>query len=329
MAGHKSDGAGNLVADAEDLDLMMGSLPPIRGTWYFVDPTSGLAAKNGLTPGSAKATFKDAYDLCTSGAGDGVVLMSAGTTAAGCTSYLSAVLDFSKHGVTVIGLSSGTKLYGRARIANLSTAVNLAYLIKVSGSNNRFVNVNMFNGGSDAAALGCLWITGHRNRFENCHFVGAGHATPAAETGTYDLLLDGGQENTFVECAFGTDTIIRAAASGNIRVDGGAWRNRFYDCEVISYSATAGKGHVLVVDATAFSGWMLFKGCSFLNWNENGVNLVDAALIGTKPNSGQIAFNDCGFFGFTAVEGAGMSGCGFVANSAAVASGAGGLATSV
>jgi hypothetical protein len=325
MAKIKTDGYGNYKADAAERDLILGSLPAIRGAWYFVDPTSGLAANDGLSPGSAKATIVDAYDLCASGAGDGIVLMSAGTTTAGCTSYLSAAIAWSKHGITVVGLSSGTRMGSRARIANAAAAVALTHLITVSGNNNRFVNVHMWNGGSDVAAVGCLIVSGLRNAFENCHFVGAGHATPAV--GACDLKIDGGEENTFERCTFGTDSIIRAAANGNIAFDGGGWRNRFYDCDIVSHSDTAGKGAIISADATAFSGVQVFARCRFLNWNVNGIGTSDSAFIGTKPNSGNILIDSCSLVGWAAWDSVAGNDTVYIANSHAVASGAGGIAT--
>lgn len=329
MARTKSDGYGNYEASADDLDKMIGALPPIRGTWFFVDPTSGLAANDGLTPGSAFASISSAYAACTDGQGDGICLMSAGTSAAGTTSYLSSVLTWAKSGITVYGLSSGTRKYGRARIANATATTNIANLITMSGSNNRFVNVHMFNGGSNVASVGCLKVSGNRNAFENCHFIGAGHATPAAAVGAYDLEIDGGQENTFERCTFGTDTIIRAAANANIRFDGDAWRNAFYDCDVLCYSETSGKGAIMSVDATGLDGFQTFSRCRFMAWKPNGLGALTAAIIGTKPNSGQILLDSCSLVGWAAWGASGMSGAFYVANSDATASGAGGIATTV
>ncbi len=326
MAKRKTDGYGNYIGDSEDRDLIMGSLPPIRGTWYFVDPTSGLAAKDGLSPGSAKASLEEAYALCTSGAGDGICVFSAGTASAGTTSYLSDTITWSKHGITVFGVSSGARKFGRARVSNLSTATNLAALITVSGDNNSFYNVHLFNGGSDAAALGALKVTGNRNHFENCHFIGAGHATPAAAAGAYDVMIDAGQENNFERCTFGTDTIIRGA-NGNIVFDGEAWRNSFYDCDIICYSETAGKGAIKSADATAFSGVQTFSRCRFTAWKPNGLGSLTSAFIGTKPNSGQILMDSCSLLGWAAWDSVGANDTVYVANSHAVASGVGGIAT--
>lgn len=327
MAKRKTDGFGNYIADAEDRDLILGSLPPIRGTWYFVDPKDGLAANDGLSPGSAKANITEAYALCTDGAGDGIVLFSAGTTSADTTSYLSAVLAWAKSGITVYGVASGSRVFGRARISNTSTVVNLANLITVSGSNNRFENVSFFNSGSNVAAVGCVKVSGHRNAFINCHMVGAGHATPAAAVTANDLTIDGGQDNSFERCVFGTDTIIRAAANGNIVFDGTAWRNNFYDCDVICYSATAGKGAIKSADADAFSGFQIFARCRFMAWKDNGLGALTSAFIGTKPTSGQILMDSCSLVGWAAWDSVGANDTVYVSNSDATASGAGGIAT--
>lgn len=377
-----------------------GGLPVIRGEWYFVDPTSGTATAGGGADNPVNS-IEFAYDLCTSGAGDGIVLLSAGTTSAGTTSYLDELITWSKHAITVIGVAAPTRMSQRARIASktrttgsLTTiafptattitdsasgfltagfevgqtiyidatdATNdgaatitgvtagtitcsastftvqtaavagatvivtyLDHLIEVSGDNNAFYNIHMGNFGANALDVGCLKVSGNRNYFGNCHFYGAGHATPAATTGANDLFLNGAQEYTFESCTFGSDTIIRAAANGNIIYDDGCWRGRFYDCDIVSYSATAGHGAINSIDAGSMSGVDIFSGCRIINWKPNGAGALTAAQIGTAPTSGHFLFDSCTFFGYTAV---GASGTVYVGNSDATASGAGGLST--
>lgn len=212
-----------------------------------------------------------------------------------------------------------------------ATTVNsyCAELITVSGNNNAFYNLHLGNYSSDALALGCVKVTGSRNYFGGCHFIGAGHATPGAVATAYDVEINAGQENTFEKCVFGTDSVLWAAASGAIRFDTNAWRTRFYECEILKYSATAGQGAINVVDATGCDGVQLFKRCTFILWNENGIGFSTAAVIGTKPNSGQLLFDGCTDLGWTAWGATGMSGCIYIANSDATASGAGGIATTV
>jgi hypothetical protein len=373
----------------------------IKGTWYYVDPKSGAAGNDGLSRTTALDTLRSAYDKCVDGAGDGVVLLSAGTTTAHTTSYLKYTLAWAKSGITVLGAAAPTRMYGRARVANkevtttssdISQAANainrvtgsfitdgwvvgmtgktadsgsnngatftvtgvqalslsisetfnvqaagsvgscvmtsyIPALLIVSGSNNAFINVHFGNFGSSALSLGAVKVTGARNYFGNCHLVGAGHATPAADAGAYDVEINAGEENTFERSVFGTDSIIRAAANGNIRFDGIAKRNFFVDCDIMAQSETSGKGAILSANATSFQGVQTFARCRFTNWNTNGIGNSASAFIGTKPNSGAILIDACSLVGWTAWDSVGGNDMVYIANSAAVATGGGGLAT--
>jgi hypothetical protein len=382
--------------------------PAIRGTWYYVDPYGGANVNDGLQINSAVADLNTAYNLCGDGAGDGIILLSGGTTSANTTSYLKQTLLWSKTGITVVGVSSGTRVFGRARIANkevtttssvIAEAANtftrdsgsfltdgwvigmkgsvansgsnnaatftvtnvtdlvmtfsetfnvqskaqvgsdvitssIATLITVSGNNNSFNNVHVGNFSTNGASTGCLKVTGSRNAFNGCHFIGAGHATPAATAGANDLELVG-DENTFARCTFGDDTIIRASTNGNILLNGtgtgtgNGWRNRFYDCDIFSYSATAGKGAIKSGGANSCNGFIVFSRCRFFNWTPNGLTLLTSAFIGTKITSGQLLMDGCSLVGWSAWDSVAANDNVYIGNSAAVASGAGGIATSV
>lgn len=330
MARSKSDGYGNYQASADDLDKMIGALPPVLGTWFFADPKSGASGNNGLAPGGAKSNFFDAEALMVDANGDGLVQFSRGNTSADTTSYVTAAKDISKSGSYFKGIDSGNVMYGRARIANDTATLNLAKILTVSGSNNLFEGLHVGNFGSNAAAVGCLEVTGHRNHFKSCHFIGAGHATPAAVATAFDVKVNGAQETFFEDCVFGTDTIIRAAANANLVFDGGAWRTRFKNCIFISYSATAGHGMISLADADAISGFQMFENCKFLNWTPNGLTELTSVVIGTKATSGQLYFdNKSEYAGFGAWGAAGMSGCIYTGSVAPTASAGGGKAVTI
>lgn len=384
-----------------------GPLPFIRGKWYFVDPYQGSNTSAGLSVEDAVADLPTAYGLCISGDGDGIVVVSGGDSSSETTSYLDSELDWSKHGITVVGVAAPTSMYGRARVANkertsgtISTisfvdtssvytiedsaegfvtagfvvgsvveviansgtndgqytieAVTAgaltvtesvsdesaatagattvtsyqAALIDVSGDNNSFFNIHIANYGTSQYAVGGLKVTGNRNAFVNCHAIGGGHITPAAETGMFSLHASG-EENTYLSCTFGTDTIIRAAANGEILFDGNCRRNKFYDCRVISYSTTSGKGAIKSADANSIDGWTLFRSCSFTNWNTGDLSALTSAFIGTNPNNLGLLMHDCTLIGWAAWDSVGGNDRIYVANSAVVASGAGGIATTV
>jgi hypothetical protein len=330
MTKGKTDGYGNPIASIDELDIMLGVLPPVRGTYFFADKYGNRAAVDGVSPGSAKAEWADAHDLTVSGRGDGVILMSGGTTLDHTASRLSAVKAWSQHGVYLKGLSSGG-MFNRATIRNAAAVVNLANLITLSGNNNVIDNVGIVNEGSDAAALGALIVSGLRNKIVDSHIAGALHATPAAVAGAYDVKLDAAEEILFENCDFGSDSIVNAAANANILVDGGCWRIRFKNCRFFSNSVTVGRGAVKLADATALNGAMIFESCKFLNFSPNGLTALDAVLIGTKQTSGYVWFDKCSRLGFTAWAGAAMAGCVYVSDCVAVTAGAAaaGLATTV
>ena len=178
-----------------------------------------------------------------------------------------------------------------------------AQMITVSGENNRFLNMNLGNFSSDVLALGSLKVTANRNYFNNCHFVGAGHATPAADAGAYDLQLVA-SECVFDRCYFGTNTIIRAAANGNINLGLSTTQigqNFFNGCRILSYSATAGKLAIKIADAATLGGWIQFDGCSFVNWNSGAVTALTVAIGGASPNNcGILISPSCSMVGWAA-----------------------------
>ncbi|MCG7853391.1 MAG: hypothetical protein MIO92_12795, partial [Methanosarcinaceae archaeon] len=71
-----SKGLGNALETVAEV----GSLPAIRGQWYFVDPTSGADTSDGRTIDTAVANLSVAYTKASDG--DGIALLSYGATSA-------------------------------------------------------------------------------------------------------------------------------------------------------------------------------------------------------------------------------------------------------
>lgn len=285
------------LAAQANAKIASAGLPFIRGVWYFVDPSSGSASNDGLTVNTAFASLATAYSACTDGAGDGIAIISRGSTTAATTSYLSAAIAWSKNGITVFGICAPTRFSQRARIS--TQAADLANLITVSGINNSFYNLSLYNGGTTGA--GCVSVTGDRNYFENVHFMGGmGMTTPT--TDDYDVLIDGGDENTFVRCVFGNDTFDKTDIAGaELHFDNGAMRNRFYDCEFISFrSAGTTAGIIKLIGAgDSITRTVLFDNCFFHMYRDGNVTAEATVVIGTAPNNGFIIFKDCLRHGFT------------------------------
>lgn len=286
---------------------MVSGVPVIAGQYFHVNPRIGADGNPGTSPALGKVldTFTKAEDLCKTDVGDGIMVWSQGNTSVNTTTYLTSTLAFDKSGLTVFGVSSGSPFYGRARIS-AGTSDDLAYLVDVSGSNNAFYNIHMANYGDAAAALGCLRVTGNRNFFYGCHFQGAGHATPGAialsagsNYGAHDLMLSG-SENTFVNCVFGTNSVVRNAANAPIIIGGQQSKNHFVNCRTFTHNTDTSSGGVGLYAINVLNGWLTFDNCIFTNWEPIDMTANTSWLIGSNPTNVGILLHNCGSVGFSA-----------------------------
>lgn len=122
-----SKGLGNALETIAEV----GSLPAIRGQWYFVDPKNGSDYSDGRSIETAVDGIAAAYAKAADG--DGIALLSYGSTTAETTSYLKQELLWTKNGITVVGLAAKTRMFCRARVAN-KTVVTTAALSVIAGA---------------------------------------------------------------------------------------------------------------------------------------------------------------------------------------------------
>jgi hypothetical protein len=228
---------------------------------YFVDAATGSDSNAGTDYKAPLATITAAYDKCTANQNDVVLVLGA---ASGNT--LSAALTWSKSYTHLIGLCAPTRIAQRSRIFQLSTLTGASPLITISGSGCIFKNLYIFQGVDDATSLINVKISGGRNYFENVHFAGAGHATQAIDGG-HSVKLDGAEENTFVNCTFGVDTVDAVDGVTCLLFDSEAHRNLFENCifRLRCAAGDTGPAFVEVADATGIDRDTLFKNCTFLN----------------------------------------------------------------
>ncbi len=276
------------------------SLPFIHGTWYFVRPlttasTASTDGRSGQDPSAPLLTLAAAYGKTVSGRGDGICVMSSGVTLANTTTF-SDEITWSKWGITVVGIAAPTRMSMRARVSTAEE--DLAQLITVSGSNNWFSNLHLVNEGT--TGTGVLTVSGERNAFTNIHMVG-GVGVSSASIADIDLTLTG-NENTFRGCTFGTDTFDKEDLAGtSILIDGGAARNRFFDCEFLQQRAAGTTaGAIKLNDGSAITRSLIFDNCRFEVWRVSAIPAEATVVIGTIPTNGTVEFrNNCSRQGFT------------------------------
>lgn len=241
---------------------LAGQLPAIRGRWFGVDP---FGVTNGDSPvemglAAVYTTLLDAYNACTDGVGDGIVLFSGGTgTSSQTTSYLKASLAWSKSGITMFGVSSGTRLYGRARIANVEVTTGASTVLafvqgaapvkdKITRTTGSFITdgfvagqmlrVNTTGNGADGTAfvIGTVEALTLTLTSSDTLVTETAGAAGSSTVNSYnaEMIVVSGHNNAFINVHVGNFSS-DAAAVGCLKVTGN--RNAFVNCHFI------GAGH--------------------------------------------------------------------------------------
>lgn len=281
--------------DVEKYLVLAGIPRGPKSKVYVVDPTNGAAGNNGTSFKSPLASIEAAYALCVAGQHD-VVLYLAG--ASGNT--LQAAVTWSKDYTHLIGMCAPTRIGQRSRIFQLATLIGASPLITISASGCVFKDLYIFQGVADATSLINVSVTGGRNYFENVHFAGGGHVTQAVDGGA-SLKLDGAEENTFVNCTIGVDTVDAATGMMGILFDGDAHRNVFEKCTVRIRAGNAGAGFVEVVDATGIDRDNTFTDCLFLN--NSATSLTSGFVIPAGMGAPRkLLLKDCMVLGSTKLD---------------------------
>jgi len=277
--------------DLVDGNLAINSLLAGEGNVYYLDPGHTEASDNG--PGSKDspfATFAVAYAALTANQND-VLIYSASNVSL----TLSAAVTWAKSYTHFIGNCAPTRTAQRARIFQLSTLTGASPLFNITASGCVFANFYIFQGVADATSLINVQVTGGRNFFANVHFAGGGHATQAVDGGA-SLKLDGAEENTFVNCTIGVDTIDAATGMMGMLMDSEAHRNEFYNCKVRMRAGNGGAGFLEIVDATGIDRDTLFQECQFIN--NSGTDMTSGFVIPAGMGAPRkILLDRCGVLG--------------------------------
>lgn len=270
---------------------LAGGLPIIRGNWYAVDPYGTIDGRDPKEYGyeAVYTTLLDAYNACVSGQGDGIAVLSGGTgTSSQTTSYLSSVLTWSKHGITVIGVGAPTAFAQRTRIANTqktSTSNTLSFpsATTISDGGEGFLTAG-FKVGDIIRVSG----TGSGTNDGTGHIitaVTAGLITCAASTFTIQTVAQ-----------TGTSAVLATYCSDLIVVSGS--NNSFYNLHLSNTDTDA-----LAVGALKVTGLR-----NYFNNIHAGVGLADAATTVTHSlwlsAAAENTFERC-VFGLDTVDRAG------------------------
>jgi len=268
---------------------------PTQGNSWFVDAANGSDGNTGKSVDQAFATLATAYAAATANQNDIIYYLSSSSSLT-----LTAALTWAKSYTHLIGITAPTRTAQRARIFQLSTLTGASPLLTISASGCIFKNFYIFQGVADATSLINVSVTGGRNYFENVHFAGGGHATQAIDGGA-SLKLDAAEENTFLNCTVGVDTIDAATGMVGLLFDGEAHRNVFDRCIFRMRAGNSGAAFVEVADATGIDRDNTFMDCIFVN-NSTANDMASAFLIPAMGEPRVLLLKDCMFHNVTTLD---------------------------
>jgi hypothetical protein len=98
-------------------------------------------------------------------------------------------------------------------------------------------------------------------------------------------------DNTFISCEIGNDTVARTAANASVEFVAstvGCARNKFYNCFFPSYCTGSGTGAFFVKTAAAktLDRYVLFKDCIFHNAGTQSGGVTQASAFSLSASSG-------------------------------------------
>jgi len=265
--------AGKSIADLSNI------LEHPIGDVFWVDTVNGSATGDGSL-GAPYIGVEEAYARCTANQNDVVAFIARATA-----DNPAAAITWSKNYTHLIGV--GSELYGLGQRCRIVTqaAIAVTPAVTISASGCIFKNIQFSNEKAAGSAAGCVAITGLRNYFENIFFM----SPVATDAASYSLKL-GGSENVFVRCTVGQFTNPRTAASYGLWCHGAAvpGRNKFIDCEFLSWGYDATHCHVRIdADITVVPWAIWFENCLF---QQNATQLTQAIDDNCTAAGHQIVF---------------------------------------
>jgi hypothetical protein len=264
----------------EDIAGMLGL--PYVGEIFYVDPSGGSDSAGGKAHSDALKTVAAAFALATSGKHDVIVIAPTGGT--GRTTE-TGVITWNKRFTHLVGSGASPAQDIRAGMNAPALSAGVSFL-DITENGCMFANLTIA-GFNDVDEL--VEVSGDYNSFHNVHFAGLGNATAADTADGSCLHLTGGQENRFVGCTFGLDTVTRGEANFTVELESSASRNVFEDCRFVMHADATTPVHLKLEGASAIDRWVEFKNCSFYAfWTNDGDKITSVMHTSEQTATGHI-----------------------------------------
>lgn len=265
------------------------------GTIWFVSADRGSDGNSGLTMDSAFLTIEKAYDMASSG--DTIALST------NATHNLTTGLAITKSRINFVGLDFPGRLIQQGAKVQVTGNVDIAYVIKDTGTRNSFTNIKFIQSSTNANALNVFQGGGEGTLFNNCSFVFG--VVDNLDLTTSSEFLAGTDSATFSNCVFGADTLLTSGARTVFKVDivntAEFKSNILENCKFFISSSEAGANFVGVAATGDILFSNLFNNCQMVASIDSagGVALTRAVISPNGMSKGTLYFSNCAAFGVT------------------------------
>lgn len=278
------DLAGSVVPTFGDVHVVVStsdtSDPNYQKLWEVFKPSNGFVR--------FWTSLEDAYAACSSNNND-VILLDAHSVHS-----ISAGILWSKNRVHLIGMDGGDHQVQQGARVELSGNVASAYVVKVTGNRNTFRNVKFIQSSTNAAALTVVQDGGEGSLYKNCSFV-FGVANNLGGTTAHEFLA-GSDSATYLNCTFGSDTLLTSGARSVFHMKqvttGQEFKSNILEnCNFLISSSSASATFVRLDAISDILFTNMFKRCTFVASLDSagGIALSEAVQTGTGTAKGTVS----------------------------------------
>ena len=282
----------------EDIAGMIG-LPSVGDIWY-VDPgkTSGVSG-SGRSREDAFLTVAEGLAATTADQDDVVLITPSSST--GRTSEAVAI-DWNKRRTHLIGSTSPLMSSPRAGMSFGSSVATPSLTVSTRSCIFKNISIAQYN---DVENNVLVELTGSYNYYEGVHFQGFGNALTGDDAAAKCVHLNGSDENVFVNCTFGLDTVVRTGANSTLVFAGSKnnSNNTFRGCNFVMIADADAPFHVNTnTGGSALNRWAMFDHCYFQCNSDvtSGTVQTDVCTLDAAGDTGGLPiFKDCVAVGHT------------------------------
>lgn len=244
------------------------------------------------------ASLSDAYTAAESNNNDVIVLDWVSSHS------LTTWLSITKNRIHFIGFDGWDRLLQQWAKIELATASTTAYVVKNTWTRNTFRNIKFIQSATAGTWLTVFQEWGEWTLFKNCSFT-FWVVNNLGSTSAFEMVT-GSDSATYIDCTFGSDTLLTSAARAVMSIDEVNGTNEFKSNQfrwctfnISSSSSTATFIRLSAVWDILFSN--LFDRCNFLASVDSawGAAIAEAVQTWTSTVKGCLAFSYPAIFNVT------------------------------